>query len=308
MTYDLIILGGGPAGCAAAVYSARKELKTAMITVSFGGQSIDSPLIFNWIGTKEISGYDLAKDLENHVRANAGKFLEVFDGEKIAELKKDGEFWKIKTESGKEFESKSVLVTTGGSRKKLEVPGAEEFEGRGIVYCASCDGPLYSGKDVVVIGGGNAGFESAAQVLAYAKSVTLLSRGDFKADAITVEAVLKDPKMKAMKNTIPTFVKGEKLVTELGIKNTETGEETSLPVQGIFVEIGNIPNTKFIVDNIDKDEWGRINVDPKTGRSSEDGLWAAGDCTNTLFHQNNIAAGEGVRALEDIYLWLKTKK
>ena len=166
MTYDLIILGGGPAGVAAAVYSARKELKTAIITTSFGGQSIDSPMIFNWIGTKEISGYELAKSFEQHVRANAGNFLEVFDGEKIAELKKDGEIWKMKTESGKDFEARAVLVTTGGSRKKLEVPGAEEFEGRGIVYCASCDGPLYSGKDVVVIGGGNAGFESAAQVLA----------------------------------------------------------------------------------------------------------------------------------------------
>lgn len=192
MNYDLIILGGGPGGCAAAVYAARKRLKTLLITESFGGQSIVSETIYNWIGTPEIGGNDLAKDLESHVRAyeEPTGTLTIHTGERVASVEQgENESWVVKT-AQETFSTRTILVTTGSSRKKLTIPGADTFENRGVVYCASCDGPIFSGQDVVVVGGGNAGFESAAQLLAYCKSVTLVHHSaSFRADPITVEKV-----------------------------------------------------------------------------------------------------------------------
>src|SRR3989344_411373 len=186
--YDLIIIGGGPAGAAAGVYAARKQIKTALIAESFGGQSAESNEIQNWIGTIAVSGIDLAKNLKEHVKFYAGQVVDVKEGERVSRVSKTGDSFSVVTNKG-EYSTKSVLITTGGSRRKLEIPGAEEFEGKGITYCASCDGPFFAGKDVVIIGGGNAGFEAAAQLLAYCKSVTLLSRGEFRADPVTVEKV-----------------------------------------------------------------------------------------------------------------------
>lgn len=305
MTYDLIIIGGGPAGCAAAVYAARKELKTLLIAESFGGQSVVSETIYNWIGTPEVSGNDLAKSLESHVRAYEGKSLEIAltRVESIA-----------KTEAGfvvnadKAYETKSVLVSTGSSRKKLHIPGADQFENRGVVYCASCDGPLFSGMNVAVIGGGNAGFESAAQLLAYCPNVTLIHRNDtFRADEITVDKVLATPNMHVMRRTEPVEIIGEKFVTGIKVRNRDTNEETILPVGGVFVEIGQVPATGFTGDLVHKNEFGNIIVDPRTQATSHVGIWAAGDCTDVLYHQNNIAAGDAVRAIEDLYLWIKTR-
>src|SRR3990167_5003257 len=207
--YDLAIIGGGPAGVAAGVYAARKRLKTIFITESFGGQSVDSVGIENWIGTPKISGVDFAKVLENHLRAYAGDVVDIKLNKVNKVYKFDNEF-KIDTEDGQNYTAKTVLITTGSSRRKLEIPGAKEFENKGISYCASCDGPLFADQDVVVIGGGNAAFETSAQLLSYAKSVTLLNRSDnFKADEITVEKVLSHPKMTAVKNAIPKEIKGD---------------------------------------------------------------------------------------------------
>jgi NADH-dependent peroxiredoxin subunit F len=309
MTYDLIIIGGGPAGVAAAVYAARKRLKTLLITTSFGGQSVDSMGIENWIGTPKISGPDLAKALEEHIRiyTNAADSTLEQKLEKVINIEKSGNSFTVKTDNST-YESRAVLVATGSSRRKLDIPGAKEFENKGITYCASCDGPLFADADVAVIGGGNAGFESAAQLLAYAKSVTLLSRGDFRADEMTVEAVLKHPNMRAIKNAIPKEVKGNGFVTSLIYTDTTSQEDIELPVTGIFVEIGLIPATDFVSGLLSLNEYKQIPVDAKSQRTAVEGLWAAGDCTDGLYHQNNIAAGDAVKALEDIYLYLNSHK
>lgn len=303
MTYDLIIVGGGPAGTSAAVYAARKKLKTLFITFEWGGQSVVSEKIYNWIGTPAISGSELAASFKKHVETNTGETLEVKEGEKASKIEKNGEGFFVHTESGEKFETKTVLISTGSGRRKLEAKNADQLEHKGLTYCASCDGPLFSDMDVVVIGGGNAGFESAAQLLAYCKSVTLLHRSDtFRADEITVEKISKNPKFKAIKNVDVLEVKGDKFVEGIVYKDKNSGEEVTLPVSGIFVEIGQIPNTDFVKDIVPLDEYNRIKINPLNQKTETPGIWAAGDCSNVLYHQNNIAAGDGVRALEDIYL------
>lgn len=306
--YDLIIIGGGPAGCAAAVYAARKNLHTAIVTTEFGGQSIVSEKIFNWIGTSEISGTDLAKNLKSHVEYYKGEYLDIFEGEAAVGLTKNSDNNFVFKTNKQELIGKTILITTGSSRKKLIVPGAEQFENKGVVYCASCDGPLFSGMPVAVIGGGNAGFESAAQLLAYCPTVYLIHRGDtFRADAVTVEKLSAHPNLKIIKNTEPIEIVGEKFVNGLKVKNKETGNEEVLEVGGVFVEIGQIPNTDYIKDLVKRTEFNTIEIDPWTQATSCPGIWAAGDCTNIYYHQNNIAAGDGVKAVEDIYIALKAK-
>ncbi len=304
--YDLIIIGGGPAGAAAGVYAARKRLKSALITDEFGGQSKVSTDIQNWIGTPSISGDKLAKDLQAHLETYAGDVVDIKEGQKVSAVEKIDEGFLVRTEKGDEYKTKTVLVATGSHRRKITVPGAEEFENKGITYCASCDGPIFADKDVVVIGGGNAGFETAAQLLAYTKSVTLLDRGpEFRADPITVDKVLKNPNMKALHNVELLEVTGDIMVKGIKYKDTETNEETELPTEGVFVEIGQIPTTGFVPDElVEKNKRTQIVIDPKTQRTSQDGIWAAGDNTDVLYNQNNIAAGDAVRAIEDIYIYL----
>ncbi|MDE1924692.1 MAG: FAD-dependent oxidoreductase [Patescibacteria group bacterium] len=307
--YDLAIIGGGPAGVAAGVYAARKRLKTIFIAEVIGGQSTDSPGIENWIGTKKISGLELARSLEKHLRAYASDVLELKIGERATKLEKSGGYFVIQTPKGS-YEARAVLIATGGSRRKLTVPGADAFENKGLTYCASCDGPLFAGQDVVVVGGGNAGFESAAQLLAYCKSITLIHRNDNfdRADAATVEAVLAHPNMRVLKNVEPVEVKGDAFVSSIMVKNKTTGEVSEVPTAGIFVEIGMLPATGFTTGVVELDEFNRIKVDAKNQHTSMSGVWAAGDCTDELYHQNNIAAGDAVKALEDIYFWLKAAK
>lgn len=306
-TYDLVIIGGGPAGAAAAVYAARKQLKTALITPEFGGQSVVSETIYNWIGTPEIHGGELAKSLETHVRAYEGSYLDIAKGQYVSSVAKDGSLFTTKTNTGS-FSSKTVLVATGSVRRKLEVPGADNYENKGVVYCASCDGPLFSGQDVVVVGGGNAAFESAAQLSAYCSKVTLIHRRDtFKADEITTSKVSAMPNVVIKTLVEPTEVIGEKFVSGIKIKNTQDASEEIIPCGGVFVEIGQIPNTGYVRDLVATNEFGNIEIDPWTQASSCPGIWAAGDCTNVRYHQNNIAAGDAVKALEDIYLAIKTK-
>lgn len=288
---------------AAAVYAARKRLKTVFITDSFGGQSVNSTEIQNWIGFEKISGMDLAILFEKHVRAYADECVDIKSGERVEHVEKKGENFDLKTKSAV-YSAKTVLVATGGLRKQLTVPGAAEFENKGVTYCASCDGPLFADQDVVVVGGGNAGFETAAQLLAYVKSVTLIHRyPEFStADAATVESVLKHPNMRTMRESEPVEIRGDKFVEHVLIKNIKTGEITDVPATGVFVEIGMVPATDFVKELVDRDEWGRVKIDPRTQQTSQPGIWAAGDCTDGLYHQNNIAAGDAVKALEDIYL------
>jgi alkyl hydroperoxide reductase subunit F len=305
--YDLIIIGGGPAGVSAGVYASRKQLKTLFITSEWGGQSTVSPDIHNWIGTPSISGTKLAEDLEGHLRAYAGEWVDILEKEHVTGIEQADDLFTVSVARGDSVQAKAVLVATGSKRRRLAVPGADELEHKGVTYCASCDGPIFAGQDVAVIGGGNAAFETAAQLLAYAKTVTLINRGDsYKADPITVEKVLAHPNMTGITNATLTGVQGDKFVSGLSFTDANETEQT-LPVTGIFVEIGMIPNTDFVSDVVTLDEYKRIEIDPWTQKTSTPGVWSAGDCTNIKYHQNNISAGDAVKALEDIYVTLKAK-
>ncbi len=305
---DLIIIGGGPAGVAAGVYAARKQLKTVLLAEELGGQSTVSEGIENWIGTPRISGSELAQSFKTHLEALKGDMVSVELEDRVTNLKKVTDGFVVTTRKGKEYRAKAILVASGAGRRKLAIPGADTFEHKGVTYCASCDGPLFGGMDVVVVGGGNAGFETAAQLLAYAKSVTLIHRHkEFKADPVTVEKVSAHPNMRVITHAEPTEVLGDQFVTGLTYLDKDTNETKKIDAAGIFVEAGVIPNTDFVGDLLSLDEIKRIKVDPRSQRTSIEGVWAAGDCTDELYHQNNIAAGDGVKALEDIYLWIKTR-
>lgn len=304
--YELVIIGGGPAGVAAGVYASRKHLKTLFITKEWGGQSTVSTDIQNWIGTPSISGTKLANDLKAHLETYADGYVEIKSGALVAKLDKTADGFLVHLDNGEEFATKAVLVASGSKRRQLPAKNADIFEHKGLTYCASCDGPMFSGMDVAVIGGGNAAFETAAQLLAYTKSVTLLQRGDhYKADPVTVKKVLAHPNMTGILNAEVQSVEGDKFVSSMTYKDTPTGEIKTLNVSGIFVEIGMLPNTSYLEGVVELDEYKRVKIDPRTQKTGTPGIWAAGDCTDVLYHQNNIAAGDAVRALEDIYVTLK---
>jgi alkyl hydroperoxide reductase subunit F len=304
--YDLIIIGAGPAGTAAGVYAARKKLNTLLITEDFGGQSVVSETIYNWIGTPEISGDDLAASFKEHLRYyEDGETLTLMTGSRVTKVTSVDSHFLVETSDGTSHETKTVLVVAGSSRRTLKAEGADRLEHKGLTYCASCDGPLFTDMDVVVIGGGNAGFESAAQLLAYCKSVTLLHRGnEYKADPITIEKVLAHPNMTGILNANTIEVTGEQFVDGLSYEDTTTQEVHHLDVKGIFVEIGQIPNSSMVRDLVDINDYGQIIADPYTQQTSVKGVWAAGDVTDVRYHQNNISAGDAVKALEDIYKYL----
>lgn len=306
--YDLAIIGGGPGGVSAAIYASRKLLKTVLIAFEMGGQSTVSEDIQNWVGFPSISGPDLAKAFDAHLNKYKGDVIEQVLGDNVLRLEKKDDHFLVSTESGKTFESKAVLIASGAHRRKLEVKGADLLEHKGLTYCASCDGPLFSGKDVAVIGGGNAAFETAAQLLAYTKSVTLINRsGEYRADPITVKKVLEHPNVRTIANAELQEILGDKFVSGIKYLDKTTNESKNLEVQGIFVEIGLVPSTEFVKGLVELDQYGRIVTDPKNQKTNVPGIWAAGDCTNELYHQNNIAAGDAVKALEDIYVTLKAR-
>lgn len=306
--YDLAIVGGGPAGVSAAVYAARKRLKTVLITDDWGGQSTVSPEIQNWIGEPSISGAELAKKLRTHVEGYKGEWLEVVSPHRAQSVREVEGGVEISCTDGSIHTARTLLVASGSNRRKLEIPGAQKFDNKGVTYCASCDGPLFADMDVAVIGGGNAAFETAMQLLAYCKSVSLFNRTDvFRADELTVEKVLKHPKMKAFTNTRLVAIEGEKFVSGIRYKDAE-GVEQVLPVAGIFVEIGLVPNTAWLGNIVNMNEYHQVIADPYTQRTSNPRIWAAGDCTDGRYHQNNIASGDAVKALEDMYTFVHKEK
>jgi len=309
MVYDLVIIGGGPAGVAAGIYAARKKLKTLFLTTNFGGQSLVSPEIQNWIGTKSVSGEELAGRLHEHLFVyNAPPDFVIKESTKVEAVTKSDSVFKVTEENGAVNKTKTILIATGANRRRLNVPGAKEFEQKGITYCASCDGPLFAGKNVAVIGGGNAGFESAIQLLAYAKSVTLLHHHQKpKADKVLMEKVKEHPNFKLLLNAEVKEIRGNQFVKSLVWQDLATGHLHELVVKGVFVEIGLVPNTALVKDLVELNEHQMIKVDPRTQRTSLSGIWAAGDCTDGFYHQNNIAAGDAVKAAEDIYNYLHLK-
>lgn len=289
---------------AAGVYAARKKIKAALITENFRGQSAVSGEIQNWIGDVSVTGDELHKRFEQHLKFYS-KDIDIKEKETVTSITRNDAVFNVKTTKG-EYKSKTVLVATGSIRRKLPVKGAEEFEGKGITYCATCDAPMFGDLDVVVIGGGNSAFESASQLLAYAKTVTIIQRSDFRAEPIMMQKILSNPKVKGITNIDLLQIKGDKFVSAIIYKDKKTAEVIELPTNGIFVEIGSNPSVDFIEHGLVKlDDREQIIVDPKTQKTETTGIWAAGDCTDGLYRQNNIAVGDAVKAVEDIYRYLK---
>lgn len=301
--YELIIVGGGPAGIAAGVYAARKKIKVALVVESFGGQSIVSADIQNWIGTKSMPGFEWAKMLEEHVRVQEG--IDIIEGERVNSVTKSDKGFLVKSESGKEFETKTILVASGSRRKKLGIPGEAEFDGKGVVYCSTCDAPLFGGKTVAVVGGGNAGLEAVIDLFPYAEKIYLLEYSEeLNGDPITQEKVRSSEKVEIILNAKTTEIVGEGFVTGLKYEDRGTGETKELALGGVFVEIGAIPNTDFVKDLVKLNNFGEIEVNHKTQRASINGIWAAGDASDVLYKQNNISAGDAVKAVLNIDSYL----
>jgi len=306
MTYDLIIIGGGPAGAAAAVYAARKKLKTAIITDNFGGQSVVSDDIQNWIGETRLSGIELAKKFETHVRAQTG--IEILIGDKVSRITKAESGFELSTESGKKISTGAILIAAGARRRKLNVSGEENFSGKGVAYCATCDAPLFAGRTVAVVGGGNAGLESALDLELYAEKIFILEKTNtLRGDEITLEKIKNSPKMEVIFNAEVTEIFGEKMVSGLKYKQLPEKEIKELKVDGVFVEIGSMPNSNLVSDLVETNSRGEIIVDQKTQAASTPGIWAAGDAADGLYKQNNVAAGDAIKAVLSISEYLRKK-
>lgn len=291
---------------AAGIYAARKKIKSTIILESFGGQSLVSAGIENWIGTKSVSGFDFSQMLEAHLRAQEG--IDIFDGDLVVKVEKEGDSFKVMTRDGKALEARTILVASGSKRRKIGVPGEAEFEGRGVAYCSTCDAPIFKDKDVAVIGGGNAGLETVVDLFAYASKIYLLEFGEaLKGDPITQEKIKAHPKTEIILNAKTLEVLGDQFVTGLKYEDRKSGENKELKVGGVFVEIGSIPNADFVAGLVSVNKAGEIIVDHRTQESSLEGVWAAGDVTDVLYKQNNISAGDAIKAVLSIYDYLNKK-
>lgn len=308
--YDLIIIGGGPAAVAAGVYAARKKLKILLVTESFGGQSMVSDSIENWIGDQVISGFDLAKRLEGHLRSQPS--IEVKMPERVtaireipcADSKRPCDY-AIETDRGGRYHAKALIVTSGSRRRRLGVPGEDKFEGKGVAFCATCDAPIFSGKRVAVIGGGNAGLEAVVDLFPYATEIYLLHRGErLKGDALTQDQIKANPKATIILNAEAQEILGDQFVSGLRYKDAQSGETKELAVDGVFVEIGAVPNSEIATGLVAINPYGEIVVDHQTAGTSKPGVFAAGDVTDDIYKQNNISAGDGVRAALSAYAYL----
>ncbi len=298
--YDLIIVGGGPAGISASIYAARKKMNFLLVSRDIGGQVLTSGNIENYLGFSEVDGVQLVERMIEHM--NRFKISPLSD--EVTAIEKMDKGFRLKTLSGKTLEARTLLLCTGSEHRKLGVPGEKEFTGFGVSYCYTCDAPFYRGKSVVVVGGGNAGFEAAEQLLQYAKHITIIELTDtLRADEILKEKVLSSDKVKVLLRHGVKEIKGDsqKGVTAVVLEDLERGEVYEYPTDGVFVEIGLVPNTD-IVENLDvlRNDRKEIIVDCNN-RTSEKGVYAAGDCTNVVAKQIITAAGEGAKALLSVY-------
>jgi len=299
--YDLIIIGGGPAGIAAGIYAARKKIKTLIIVESFGGQSVVSADIQNWIGSPSISGYDLAKSMENHLRSFDGS-IEIEEGERAEKIEQTEGGFKVATSGGKSFETKYILLASGSRRKRLGVPGEDKYDGKGVVFCSICDAPLFKDKEVAVIGGGNAGLEAVVDLFPYAKKIYLVVRSEGpKGDPVTLEKVSSNAKVEIITQADTEEILGDNFVTGLRYKDRKEGTLKELKVSGVFVEVGALPNSEIVKGLADINAKGEVISDPRTQATSNPGIWAAGDVSDALYKQNNTSAGDAIKAALNIY-------
>ncbi|MCF8038354.1 MAG: FAD-dependent oxidoreductase [Desulfohalobiaceae bacterium] len=299
--YDLIIIGGGPAAAGAAVYAGRKLLSTLVVTKDFQGQSFVSPDIRNWIGEVSISGMDLSEKLEEHVRNQPG--VTVKNDEQVNRIEKTADGYQVKSDKDS-YTSRTVIVASGGRRKKLQVPGEEELDGLGVAYCATCDAPLFEDEDVAVIGAGNSALETVIDLSSYARKIYVITRGErLKGDPVNRRKVedLPEDRLTLITNATVQAIQGEKQVEGLRYYDKSAREEKTIEVTGVFVAIGSVPNSGMVGQLVDMNTSGEIIVDHKTGLTSDSNIGAAGDVTDDPFKQNNIAVAGGIRAALSLY-------
>jgi alkyl hydroperoxide reductase subunit F len=302
--YEAVIIGGGPAGVAAGVYAARKKMRAALVADAFGGQSVVSSAIHNWIGETNISGFDLARKLEAHARYYKDDLDIVMARAETIE-KTDAGF-RVHSAGRPPLETKTVLVASGSSRKKLGVPGEDRLNGKGVAYCSICDAPLFGGQTVAVVGGGNAGLEAVLDLVPYAETIYVFQRsGALRGDPVTQEKIAALPQVRIMYNTVVREIAGDQFVTGVRVADAASGAARDIPLRGIFIEIGAVPNSGLVGDLCALDAAGRIVIDHKTGMSSLPGIWAAGDVADGLYQQNNIASGDAIRAILNIHQYLR---
>lgn len=290
MAYDIVIVGGGPAGLSAAIYSARAGLKTILIEKNtIGGLSIFADKIENYLGFEQVSGIELAQKFKSHV-AKAG--IEIKYDEVIS-VSDSGNLKKVKTKNTS-FDAKTVILAVGSAPKKANVKGEKELEGKGVHYCALCDAPLYKGKEVAVIGGGNSALQEALHIVNIVKKITIIHRGsEFRADKTNQKRVFENKKITVMFDTVLDEFKGREKLEKISFTNTKTGAKSELKVDAAFVYVGSEPATAFI--ELEKDNMGFIKVNDAM-ETSRRGIFAAGDCTVSVARQVAVAVGKGAVA------------
>jgi len=308
--YDLIIIGGGPAGITAGIYAARQKLNSLLITKSFGGQMLKKAvMIENYPGFEEISGMELIQKFEKQLRRASvrsdGHKIDI-ERDEVTKVEKIEEHFLVITKNKNRFESKAIIVASGADPRPLKVLGEKEFLGKGLSYCSLCDGPLFLDKTVAVIGGGNSAFESAIFLSKIAKKIYILEASEkVRADAENQERVKKTGKVEIITNTQVQKIQGKQFVNSLIYEDRKTKREIKLPVEGIFVEIGSQPATSFVKDLVDFNERDEIAVEFETCQTKTPGLFAAGDCNIGKFKQIVTAASEGAKAALAAYGYIE---
>lgn len=294
MNYDLIIIGGGPAGITAGIYAARQKLRTLLITKSFGGQIASKTMaVENYPGFEEISGTELIEKFEKHLRKQK---IDIRNDE-VIKVEKIGTSLSITTTSKKQFQAMTVIIASGADPRPLEIPGEKEFIGKGLSYCAVCDGALFPKKTVAVIGGGNTAFETAIFLSKIAKKIYILEYNPkVRADRKNQELVQKSGKIEIITNVAVRKIIGDKFIKGLVCEDKKTGKKINLPVEGVFVAIGLQPSSTFARGLVDLNEKDEIMVDFETCQTKTPGLFAAGDCNVGKFKQIVTAVGEGAKA------------
>ncbi len=295
--FDMLIVGGGPAGAAAAVYAARKGIKTGIVAERFGGQTLDTLGIENYVSVLETQGPKFAAALEAHAKAYD---VDIMNGQRVASLEPaahEGGEISVTLDNGAVLKSRSVILSTGARWKNVNVPGEAEYRNKGVAYCPHCDGPLFKGKSVAVIGGGNSGVEAAIDLAGVVGHVTVVEFADqLKADAVLVNRLKSLANVSIHTNAQTTQITGDgHKVDGLVFKDRADGSEHRLPLAGVFVQIGLVPNTEFLKGTVELSKYGEIIIDAK-GATSVPGVYAAGDATTVPFKQIIIAAGDGAKA------------
>ena len=295
--YDVLIVGGGPAGAAAGVYAARKGIRTGIAAERFGGQVNDTLGIENYISILETDGPKLSAALEAHARAYDVDIMNLQKAVELIPAEQPGGLVQVKMDNGGTLKAKTVILSTGARWRNVNVPGEAEYKNKGVAYCPHCDGPLFKGKDVAVIGGGNSGVEAAIDLAGVVKHVTLIEFADqLKADAVLVTKLRSLPNVTIHVNAQTTEITGAQgKVNGLKYKDRVSGDEHLVPLEGVFVQIGLVPNTEFLRGTVELSKFGEIIIDAK-GHTNVPGVFAAGDCTTVPYKQIVIAAGAGATA------------